>query len=63
MVVNDKNFEILKKDLQTGKLTYRYAVNRICAYSRAGLVNLEQEEALLIIAEELLNKRDSLTSM
>lgn len=63
MVVNDKNYEILKKDLQAGKLNYRYAVNRICAYSRAGLVDLEQEEALLIIAEEILNKKDSLTSM
>lgn len=63
MVVNDKNYEILKKDLQSGKLNYRYAVNRICAYSRAGLVDLEQEEALLIIAEEILNKKDSLTSM
>lgn len=63
MVLNDKNYDILKKDLREGKLTYRYAVSRICAYSRAGLINLEQEEALLISAEEILNKKDSLTTL
>lgn len=63
MVLNDKNYEILKKDIVHGKLTYRQAVNRVCAYSRSGLINYEQEEALLINAEEILNKKDSLTTL